>query len=209
MADIECNHEFINDRMCEDCGLIVEPLEMSRGWNMLQSRVVIPESFLKLVDAGISIEAAKNAFHILEKVCVIKKCILKGKRKKSLLFACLFDQLRGDPDKLRIKMNLTRKDCVRGIDLFEETIKIIKWDWSDVLREKCKILNMNHMFNLLFKQLVMSKCKIKMSLQMASCCIYFVREFGLKIEDKTVLNEFGVDKFIKWKPKKFAKKLKY
>lgn len=199
-----CQHDNIIDRMCNDCGQVIIPMEMSRGWNsqnVVTKKPIMTDSFTNLISCGISLDVAKSATQTMSRVCELKKSTLKGNRKKGLLFACIFDQLRCDPDTLRSTMKLSRRDCIRGLELFEQEVKILNWDWKMLLMEKLRKLNLICIREEVEMQLLNSKLKMRQYIQIASCIAYICDMRKIIFNRDILMKEFHCKKLIAWKYK--------
>jgi hypothetical protein len=190
---MDCSHTNIIERCCNDCGMIVHQLEAVRGWNSQSIGIKKPqisESFNFLTSNGIDVTIAKNATSILTMIAKTHKIVLKGRRKKAFLFACVFDHLKCDIDQLTKQLNMCKKDVARGIDLYEQYIHPIKWTWVDFLQEKLKKFGLDDIFNLIKFDLTSSTSKHKFNVQMYNSIIKICKKQNIFINKELLSKSF-------------------
>jgi len=148
---MDCNHITIDGRICDLCGLIIYPFQLIQGWpQLLTKQIYFPSKTnlnKELIKYGIPYEYLKLIPNILDNITKKTKLKIKGKRKKAIVFAILFDLERKDPDELRQKLNLSRDQCIRGLKTYESCIKFLNWNWKSFLKIKLKKLNLVNFFD--------------------------------------------------------------
>jgi hypothetical protein len=187
--------------MCDDCGLYVEPKEFTRGWNSLSSMYKTTANtliFNKLVNIGIDTVIIKKANEVVGIISKQINSVLKGKRKRSVMFACIFDEIRGDPDLLREKLKLSRKDCNRGMQLYEYYIRCINFNWSMLLKEKLKILKLESLYSTVYASMIKTNSRMKLAHQMLSCLISTCKQKQIELNITLAKKVFGINKIKKW-----------
>jgi hypothetical protein len=198
--------------MCDDCGLFVEPLEMARGWNSLssinKSATANSIMFSELLGLGINPLMVKKAYDTVSQISMLKNSVLKGRRKKSLLFASIFAECKGDPDDLREKLKLSKSECNRAIELYETHVQSIQYDWCMLLRAKLKVLHLEDLYNDIYNNMLQHRVKMKISQQLVSCTIYCCNLLNRKYDEQTICKVFGISKYKKWSCKN-ARKIKH
>lgn len=171
----ECLCKNIFDRMCEDCGLFVEPLEMARGWNLQNTSIKNIESEKsKLIkhlvnDLRIPFKLVNDCSNQVDKVSMIRNTTLKGRRKKSLMFACIFAKTRKDPEELCRMFSLSHHECRRGVELFETHLGYINWHWKELLKCKLTSIKKEEYFDRVCESYLSTRSKGKINIGLAKC----------------------------------------
>lgn len=199
---MDCTHSDVSERMCNECGMIVEKLEMVRGWNsqnLVSKKSQSNELFNELVGIGVCLENVRKAHDALKKACAVRKSSLKGKRKRGFVFACLFDLIRGDPDELRKKMNLLRPECERGVALYEELINLIGWHWTDFVKSKLKKFNLERIEDEVLSLLLKKPLRSKLNQQVATAIISVCKTHSISFDKSVLLQEFANETKVKRK----------
>ena len=174
-----CLHQNeIIDRCCNDCGMIVEQPDMVCSWTAhnFNSTTTCDPTIKELLSLKVSFDELHTIVDNIAHVSKVKNCGLKGRRKRGLMFACIFAIYKNDPDLLRKKMLLTRQECIRGVQLYEECVSNINWNWKMFLHSKLKQLNLLHLENTVVEQILLSKSKFRVSIQMVSCIASLLSE---------------------------------
>lgn len=149
----DCKHETVVDRMCDECGMVTEPLEFLKSYNTNNSgipsvthreRAVL---FRELINMGIEFELVKHCQSIVDDVSRYNMSTLKGRRKRGLVFATIFARTGGDPHELCKKMGMKPKECASGMKLYEHYIGCIKWSWAKLLKCKLDKLNLSYLYD--------------------------------------------------------------
>ena len=204
-----CLHQNeIIDRCCNDCGMIVEQPDMVCAWTAHNFNNVstCDQTIKELIGLGVSFDEVHTILDNITKVSTIKNCGLKGRRKRGLMFACIFAIRKNDPDVLRKKMMLNRQECVRGVQLYEECVSNVNWNWKMFLHSKLKHINLLHLENKVVEQLLLSKSKFRVSVQMVSCIATLMSETdNQEITLNNLKQVFGCEKIVKFKIKTIGK----
>lgn len=147
-----CKHENIYDRICDQCGLITTPLQMSNGWWSLQKlpNKTTTSSIQKLILKG-NLDIPANLEQIIN---------CKQKQKRISFFPILLKQYNLDPQELQKKLRLTEKECLKG---FKKTKINYKFTWVDYL--KLKLTQNKKKFSTFYEILLNSESKDKMAIQ--------------------------------------------
>ena len=160
--------------MCEDCGLYVEPLELVRGWNSQSATIRQTETEkIKLIkymtrELSLPLPLVEECSREIDRVSYIKNSTLKGRRKKSLMFACIFNKTRQDPESLRRSLKLTYKECYRGFELYENYIGKIGWTWKNFLEIKLKQIDREHLIDTVVDRVMVTRLG-KINKRLAKC----------------------------------------
>jgi hypothetical protein len=159
---MDCLHENIIEKVCQECGLKVG-LPDFVGWVCTPTMFNTKNTFIHvLIKQGIGYDIVMNAIDELSQICKIRNVGLKGSRKKAVLFASVLRQVKCDPYELAEKLDIPVDTCAKGVHLYEAHFKKIKWDWSVLLRQRLKKHGKEYCYDNIFKQLLIAKKKTKM-----------------------------------------------
>ena len=202
-----CKHENeIIERCCVDCGAIVEQHDMVSGWVANHFVHTAPQNdpmIKELLGIGLSFDQLRKIYDNVAIVSKIKDCGLKGRRRKGLIFACIFSIRKCDPDILRKQLGLTRKECERGVHLFEECISNLKWTWKMLLHSKLKTLGLVEIEDDVIAQILMSRSKTRVSILLASCVVELLKLMrSEKHSPEHVRKVFCCEKIVKFNLKR-------
>lgn len=137
---MNCNHEIILDRMCQNCGLIVEDLAMSDGWWNIQKNKI------KTSPSNIHKFLLKGKLDITPYLNDIINC--KKKQKRINFFPILLQKYNYSPFELMKILKLEEKDCIKicyGKDLNFNWTNLLKFE----LKKKQKMEKFDYFLNLL------------------------------------------------------------
>lgn len=198
-----CLHETIVERMCDACGQIVEPSIMVRTWTSQsvtnKSTLANAQMFAKLLSSGCEATQIRHAYDCVKTISTLKKSMLKGKRKRALVFAALFAQKpHGDPDILRAKLKLSRVDCNRALEMYETHLNPIAHDWSMLLRSKLLSINMSDLYTHVCDEMLLSNNRTKIAQQLVSCIAHVCKQQERNCNEQLLRTTFGVDKIKKF-----------
>lgn len=201
---MSCEHKIeILERVCTECGMIVEQFEYV-GWtsHVKYSDARINPLLRDLLSYQVPIIVAKQAVETIRKITLSSQQNVKGRRRRALAFAIIFDKMGGDPDVLRRRMHLPRKACAAAIEIYETSGNLIKWHWSNLLREKLAALELSHLYNLVYDQLTISRSRHCINDQMATCIAQLCALYKIPLDQTKLLAEFDIQKFVYWRLKK-------
>jgi len=191
---MNCNHIILDGRICDSCGQIICPFQLIQGWPQLINKQLsfpLKNNLNKeLIKCGIPYKYLRLFPNIISTISKKTNCKIKGKRKKALVFAILYDIEKGDPDELRLKINLTREQCIKGVKLYEEHINFLNINWKTFLLQKLNKLNFNFLYEEISNNIIKQNSNIPISeliyLNILSC----LKKYNIPKNLKLINNEF-------------------
>lgn len=196
-AKMECLHTSIIDRYCNDCGLQVVGLEMASVWNgqnVSHRRVEGEQGKLDVLlrSVGVGVATINGVHKVLGKVADANGSLLKGRRKLGVAFAHVFVVGEPqDPDELRRLLGMTRKECSRGLALYEQVMGPVSWTWINLLNVKLKTLGLVQIHAEVQACIMATIGRGRLARQMAAFTILTCSNMSIPIDLERVASTFG------------------
>ncbi len=131
-----CSHSFLREDVCQDCGIVIQNVPIARDWRSYpaQNGNKMGLEVLNLMRHSIDFDTSQIINSTLLDLCLKRKKVSKGKRRKSLILACL-KKLR--PDLLdHVHGQYSKDDVITTADIKGAEKLISQFSDGNIDREK-------------------------------------------------------------------------